>query len=367
MSDTFELNNKYEVNENYSDPQVFVIGQEKAIPEITGQLLIAGENNAQSINFEMDRYYDGIDISDKQINILYSAPQGYADICHPINVKKNEEKIRFTWVVPAHAVMGAGELIFSVEFVADNYVLKTLSHILEIEDGMLGHELVSPPEDKEWYIEMQSLWENLKATEAERVSSEEERKNTEAERVSSEEKREQAEKLRVQAETSREQAERKRESASGEAIEKVDNASEASEKATNECKAITEKATKALQNQEELEATLNSAIQIKQAITQSQEAVEAARKKVEADKEEINDTIKNSLLESANEILESVKNYFYRAEGLYESLYLECDGENPQSRSVSILMIDAATPQIRAREVGIDYDGGTPMSRRLGA
>ena len=351
MSDNFELDDNYGINENYSDPQVFIIGQEKAIPEITGQLLIAGENNAQSINFEMDRYYDGIDISDKQINILYSAPQGYADICHPINVKKGEDKIRFTWVVPAHAVMGAGELIFSVEFVGDDYVLKTLSCILEIEDGMLGHELVSPPEDKEWYLEMQSLWENLKETEATRVESEA--------------SREQAEKLRAQAEASREQAERKRESASGEAIKKVNTASEASEKATNKCEVITEKATIALQNQDQLEATLNSAIQIKQAITQSQEAVEAARKKVEADKKEINDTIQNSLLESANEILESVKNYFNRAEALYESLYIECDGEAPQSRAVSIVTIDAATPQIRAKEIGIDFDGGTPMSRSL--
>ena len=185
MSDNFELDDNYGINENYSDPQVFIIGQEKAIPEITGQLLIAGENNAQSINFEMDRYYDGIDISDKQINILYSAPQGYADICHPINVKKGEEKIRFTWVVPAHAVMGAGELIFSVEFVGDDYVLKTLSCILEIEDGMLGHELVSPPEDKEWYLEMQNMWDRLKAT----AESEEERENAENLRKEAENKR----------------------------------------------------------------------------------------------------------------------------------------------------------------------------------
>lgn len=185
MSDNFELDDNYGINENYSDPQVFIIGQEKAIPEITGQLLIAGENNAQSINFEMDRYYDGIDISDKQINILYSAPQGYADICHPINVKKGEDKIRFTWVVPAHAVMGAGELIFSVEFVGDDYVLKTLSCILEIEDGMLGHELVSPPEDKEWYLEMQNMWDRLKAT----AESEEERENAENLRKEAENKR----------------------------------------------------------------------------------------------------------------------------------------------------------------------------------
>lgn len=185
MSDNFELDDNYGINENYSDPQVFIIGQEKAIPEITGQLLIAGENNAQSINFEMDRYYDGIDISNKQINILYSAPQGYADICHPINVKKGEEKIRFTWVVPAHAVMGAGELIFSVEFVGDDYVLKTLSCILEIEDGMLGHELVSPPEDKEWYLEMQNMWDRLKAT----AESEEERENAENLRKEAENKR----------------------------------------------------------------------------------------------------------------------------------------------------------------------------------
>ena len=48
-----------------------------------------------------------------------------------------------------------------------------------------------------------------------------------------------------------------------------------------------------------------------------QSAVTAAKEQVERDKEEIEDTIQNSLLASAEQILDSVKSYFERAEALY--------------------------------------------------
>ena len=57
-----------------------------------------------------------------------------------------------------------------------------------------------------------------------------------------------------------------------------------------------------------------------------QSAVTAAKEQVERDKEEIEDTIQNSLLASAEQILDSVKSYFERAEALYQSMYFECDG-----------------------------------------
>ena len=94
-------------------------------------------------------------------------------------------------------------------------------------------------------------------------------------------------------------------------------------------------------------------------------AVKAAQEQVEQDKEEIDETIQNSLLASANEILESVKSYFERAEALYSSMYLDCDGENPYLRTVTPIFIDGSTPQVRNVNEGVDFDGGTPFSRLL--
>lgn len=80
-----------------------------------------------------------------------------------------------------------------------------------------------------------------------------------------------------------------------------------------------------MQNQEQLEATLNTATQIRQDVSQMQTAVAEAKKQVEQDKKDIDDTIQNSLLASAEKILESVQDYFNRAEALYSSMYLDCE------------------------------------------
>lgn len=149
------------------------------------------------------------------------------------------------------------------------------------------------------------------------------------------------------------------------AVEKATKAAEAAEKATAECVEVTEQAENALQNQEELEATLNTAVQLRQEVSQMTAAVKAAQEQVEQDKQEIDDTIQNSLLASANEILESVKSYFERAEALYSSMYLDCDGETPYLRTVTPIFIDGATPQVRNVNEGVDFDGGTPTSRLL--
>ena len=145
----------------------------------------------------------------------------------------------------------------------------------------------------------------------------------------------------------------------------TNEATDASKKATTACKEVTERAEDALQNQEQLEATLNTATQIRQEVSQMQTAVAEAKKQVEQDKKDIDDTIQNSLLASAEKILESVQDYFKRAEALYSSMYLDCDGETPYMRTVTPIFIDGATPQVRNANEGVDFDGGTPTSRQL--
>ena len=110
---------------------------------------------------------------------------------------------------------------------------------------------------------------------------------------------------------------------------------------------------------------MNTATQIRQEVSQMQTAVAEAKKQVEQDKKDIDDTIQNSLLASAEKILESVQGYFKRAEALYSSMYLDCDGETPYMRTVTPIFIDGATPQVRNANEGVDFDGGTPTSRQL--
>ena len=112
---------------------------------------------------------------------------------------------------------------------------------------------------------------------------------------------------------------------------------------------------------------MNEAVALRQEVSQMHDAVEKAKDEVEQDKAEIEETIKNSLLAESEKILDSVKKYLERAEALYSSMYLDCDGENPYLRSVTTIFIDGATPQVRNVNEGVDFDGGTPMSRLLAA
>lgn len=90
------------------------------------------------------------------------------------------------------------------------------------------------------------------------------------------------------------------------------------------------------------------------------------RDEVASDKETIDQTIKESLLEKSEEILATMKDYYDKAQELYNSMYIDCDGETPQQRVVSIVTIDCGTPRYRIHDDnGILFDGGTPLNRQL--
>ena len=92
----------------------------------------------------------------------------------------------------------------------------------------------------------------------------------------------------------------------------------------------------------------------------------ALRDEVAYDKETIDQTIKESLLEKSEEILAAMKDYYDRAQELYNSMYIDCDGETPQQRVATIVSIDCGTPQSRLHDDnGILFDGGTPINRLL--
>lgn len=239
---------------------------------------------------------------------------------------------------------------FTIEIEAsmrDENAILSANEFTELEDRVAGH-----------IKDIQDTDAAVKKAEAARVKAETTRESKENERQQRETKRQDDENLRQQQETKRQQD-------TAQAVKNAENATSAAVKATKDCEQVTGRAEKALENQEQLEATLNTATQIRQDVSQMHTAVQKAKEQVEQDKAEIEDTIQNSLLASAEQILESVQSYFERAEALYSSLYLDCDGETPYLRTVSPLFIDGATPQVRNANEGIEYDGGTPMARLL--
>ena len=234
----------------------------------------------------------------------------------------------------------------------DSQVITSASFTIEIEPSQRNdNAILSANEFTELENRVKGHIESIDSTN-------EAVKKAEQARVTAENNRQQNENTRIQQEQQRQQD-------TSRAVKNTNDATDESKRATTACKEVTERAEDALQNQEQLEATLNTATQIRQDVSQMQTAVAEAKKQVEQDKKDIDDTIQNSLLASAEKILESVQDYFNRAEALYSSMYLDCDGETPYLRTVTPVFIDGATPQVRNANEGVDFDGGTPTSRQL--
>ena len=155
MSMEYEWVDGYE-NGIYTDDMIFEVNKDtKQLQVITNQVMVSGENKSQFIRFQMPRYYDGIDLSTKNIQIIYITESGFSDINSAICVERNDENLRFGWLVPTAASYDVGVLSFSIEFVGDDYVLKTRVTNVEVYDGLNGGEVIPEPEEQNWYIELQ--------------------------------------------------------------------------------------------------------------------------------------------------------------------------------------------------------------------
>lgn len=163
MEEIYEYVDGYDNSNDYNDTLVFKISQkDKRIETIKEQPLLTGEQNSQYIRFELPRYYDGIDLSEKSIEVIYIAPDSSGDINKVINVRRSEDTIQFGWVVPGPALLTSGVLAFCIEFVSDGYTMKTRQIELEVIDGMDGSAVVPEPAEQEWYVLLREEFAALK-------------------------------------------------------------------------------------------------------------------------------------------------------------------------------------------------------------
>lgn len=297
-----------------------------------------------------------------------------------INIKKPDGKHVYntctfsgsdvTIELTSQALAAAGTAYCDVEIHSgdDAQIITSASFTMEIEVSQRSGDAILS-ENETTYVEERIAKHIKDITETNNAvkKAESDRMAAEDKRNAAENKRQEAEEIRLQNESIRIQQEQKWQQDTAQAIENAENATAEATTATKKCTEITGRAEETLQNQEQLEATLNTATAIRQEVSQMQAAVASAKQQVEQDKQEIDETIQNSLLASAEKILESVQDYFERAEALYSSMYLECDGETPYLRAMTPIVIDGATPQVRNANVGVEFDGGTPTSRLLAA
>lgn len=146
---------------NFQDDKFYAVDFEtKKVQVIIDQPIVAGENLSQFIKFQAGRYYDNIDLTEMDVNIIYESPTGYRDVSAAVNKECTDEYIRFGWLVPFLACPEPGTLSFSLEFAGVNYVLKTVTSTTKVLESISGSSSV-PESEQSWYI---SLKEQMRET-----------------------------------------------------------------------------------------------------------------------------------------------------------------------------------------------------------
>lgn len=152
--DDFSVSNKYLWYDDYSDDELSTVDAKKNITVNENQINITQESNSQFVPFQMNRYYDGMDLMKMTIMVHFVTAQGYEDNATPINVSYNNEKIRFGWLVSKNATAHEGDLQFEIQAIGtnskgDEYIWKTKPNgKLNILKSLTGNGVIEP--DESW-------------------------------------------------------------------------------------------------------------------------------------------------------------------------------------------------------------------------
>lgn len=170
MADWTNVTASYnKIYDTYIDEHEIVIIDEKQ-PQL-GEigLIVAGDSNSQFMTFEINRYYDNIDLSNKLIKIAYLYKKNneikitkttkiYAD--DACNICYTDDLLRFSWLLPAEVALQEGKVAASISFIGlddeQGYELKTTIFELEVKPSLVSNESLEHAIKVTWFGDIES-------------------------------------------------------------------------------------------------------------------------------------------------------------------------------------------------------------------
>lgn len=115
-----------------------------------------GDQRAETLLFEMDRYFDFIDLVTTNIYAQWVNPIGQEDATLLTMVDYDQNKIRFGWTLSKKALGGNGTLTFSIRMVARDtedkivYSLNTLPVSVKVKPALSAEGEIEPTDEESW-------------------------------------------------------------------------------------------------------------------------------------------------------------------------------------------------------------------------
>lgn len=138
------------------------------IEEKTPQLqnigkIVSGDTNSNILTFEINRYYDGVDLYSKDIRFIVSNGNGIFSE-KAVNLQYNDNYIRFSWVLSYAVTYKSGNVSAAIEIFGTenniNYSLKTTPFILKIEPSIDATDITATSPEN-WFVDFENRLSGL--------------------------------------------------------------------------------------------------------------------------------------------------------------------------------------------------------------
>lgn len=93
-----------------------IIDKVISIPVNITETLVKGDSNSKIIHFRILRFYDGVDLSNKDVYVCYKNASGQTGETVCINRKTTNVTLTFDWIIPSEVTTSAGIIFYFVEF-----------------------------------------------------------------------------------------------------------------------------------------------------------------------------------------------------------------------------------------------------------
>ena len=153
------VTDRYAWYDDFDDESVSTIDIQKNIALDGNQINLSQEELSQFIPFEMSRRYDNFDMAlNTRIQFHYVNEDGDEDYVSAVNVKYNDDKLRFALLVPANMTVKAGKIKFEIiatglNSKGENYkwISRTCDKINVIA-SLSGNGIIDPT-TSDWYTQ----------------------------------------------------------------------------------------------------------------------------------------------------------------------------------------------------------------------
>lgn len=125
--------------------------------------IVCGDTNSNILTFEINRYYDNVDLLSKNIKFIVKNELGTFTE-DSVNMQYNNELLRFSWILSDSVTYKSGIVSVAIIFIGNesgnNYIMKTVPFNIKIENS-LDFLNLEPPY-KNWFADIETQLLELK-------------------------------------------------------------------------------------------------------------------------------------------------------------------------------------------------------------